>query len=224
VDRERPTKQELTPLKLSIYKTLVLCGFIIILAGALAIPFYYETQTLWYKVGIDNIMLRAAQLAGMLALVLLFVQIILSAQSVVLKLLFGANNLLRWHQRNGIFIAFLAFCHVFLVLVPEGLANLPIGKKHWPEMVGAILFAVVIAMVFFSHFRQKLHLNFKKWKAIHQPLGYVVIVLVTIHVLNVSESFEQSVPKFSLIIAFTGLALLVIIVKILLWRSQNKTT
>lgn len=221
---ERDSSDKLSPVRLKIYRTLVLGGFIVFLAGALSIPFYYETQTLWYKVGIDNTMLRAAQLAGMLALVLLFVQVTLSTQSTLLKMLFGAENLLRWHQRNGIFIAFLSIGHVFLVLVPEGLANLPIGKKYWPEMVGAILFAVVISMVSFSHFRQNLQLDYNRWKAIHQPLGYLVIVLVAIHVLNVSESFEQSVPKYSLIIAFIGLALHVVIAKFHLWQSKKKTT
>lgn len=221
---KRNALDKLSPMKLNIYRILVLCGFIAFLGGALTIPFYYETQTLWYKVGIDNTLLRMAQFAGMLTLVLLFVQITLSAQNSFLKMLFGGARIMRWHQRNGVLITFLAISHVFLVLAPEGLANLPIGKKHWPEMVGALLFAVIISTVVCSYFRQKLNLNYKKWKAIHQPLGYLVIGLVTVHVLNVSESFEQKVPKFSLLIAFFGLILQVVIVKLLLWRSKNKTT
>lgn len=221
---KRNTSDKLSPIKLNIYRLLVICSFIAFLAGALSIPFYYETQTLWYKVGIDNTLLRTAQLAGMLALVLLFVQVTLSTQSTFLKMLFGGARILRWHQRNGVLIAFLAISHIYLVLVPEGLANLPIGKKHWPEKVGALLFAVVISTVVYSYFRQKLHLNYKKWKAIHQPLGYLAIALVTVHVLNVSESFEQKVPKISLLIAFFGLVLQVVIVKLLLWRSKKKTT
>jgi len=224
VASKRHAIEKLSPVRLNIYRILVLCGFIAFLAGALTIPFYYETQTLWYKVGIDNTMLRVAQLAGMLALVLLFVQVTLSSRSSFLKMLFGAPRLLRWHQRNGVLIAFLAISHVFLVLAPEGLANLPIGKKHWPEMVGAFLFTAVISMVVSSHFRQKLNLDYKKWKAIHQPLGYLVIALVVVHVFYVSESFEQKVPKISLLIAFVGLVLQVVIVKLLLWRSKKKTT
>ena len=50
-------------------RTLVLLGFAVLLGGALLVPFYYETQTLWYKMGGDKLMLRAGQLAGLLALV-----------------------------------------------------------------------------------------------------------------------------------------------------------
>lgn len=221
---KRNSLEKSSPIKLNLYRILVLCGFIAFLGGAMTIPFYYETQTLWYKVGIDKTLLRMAQFAGMLTLVLLFVQIILSSRSTFLKMLFGAPRLLRWHQRNGVLIAFLAISHVFLVLAPEGLANLPIGIKHWPEMVGALLFWVVISMVVSSHFRQKLKFNYKTWKAIHQPLGYLAITLVIVHVLYVSESFEQKVPKISLLIAFFGLVLQVVIVKILFWRSKKKST
>ncbi|NNK93704.1 MAG: hypothetical protein HKP41_05060 [Desulfobacterales bacterium] len=216
--------EKLSPITLNIYRILVLGGFTAFLCGALTIPFYYETQTLWYKVGIDNTLLRTAQLAGMLALALLFVQITLSVQSMFLKMLFGGARILRWHQRNGVLIAFLALSHVFLVLAPEGMANLPIGKKHWPEMVGALLFALVTLTVVGSYFRQKLNLNYKTWKAIHQPLGYLVIALVTVHVLYVSESFEQNVPKISLLIAFFGIVLQVVIVKLLVWRSKKRKT
>lgn len=221
---KRNALEKLSPIRLNIYRILVLCGFMAFLGGALTIPFYYETQTLWYKVGIDSTLLRTAQLAGMLALALLFVQVTLSTQSPFLKMLFGGDRILRWHQRNAVLIAFLAISHVSLVLAPEGLTNLPIGKKHWPEMVGALLFAVVISTVVYSYFRQKLNLNYKKWKAIHQPLGYLAVALVTVHVLNVSESFEQKVPKISLLIAFFGLVLQVVIVKLPLWRSKKKTT
>ncbi len=38
--------------------------FMIFLSGALSIPFYFESMTLWYKVGIDKTMLRGGQIAG----------------------------------------------------------------------------------------------------------------------------------------------------------------
>ena len=53
------------------YKVMVLLGAALLLGGALAVPFYYETQTLWYKVGTDKVILRSGQLAGLFALVLL---------------------------------------------------------------------------------------------------------------------------------------------------------
>jgi predicted ferric reductase len=199
--------------RLTIYRLLFSATFVLLLAGALAIPFYFETKTLWYKVGIDKTMLRGGQVAGMLALVFLFLQITLSLRSTLLEKLFGAEILLRWHRINGVVIGILAISHVLLVLVPEGISNLPIGKKYWPEMVGMLLFLIIVSMVVSSHFRQKLKLNYKKWKAIHRPLGYLVVALVTIHALYVSESFEQDSLQIILLVIFGALIVQVVVVK-----------
>ena len=206
----------------NLYRVLVVLVFVLFIAGALIVPFYFETQTLWYKAGLAKSMLRAGQLAGMLALVFLFVQITLALRSRFLEKLFGAASLQRWHRINGVFIGFLALSHVLLVLAPEGLANLPIGKKYWPEMVGMLLFLILLPMVVSSHFRQKLKLDYKRWKAIHRVLGYLVIFLVTIHALNVSESFEHESLKIILLALFGVLLLQVVIVKRLFHASRGE--
>jgi len=199
---------------------LVLLVFVLFLVGALAVPFYFETQTLWYKVGIDKTMLRGGQMAGMLAIVFLFLQITLSLRSKFLETLFGVANLLRWHRINGVVIGFLAISHVLMVLGPEGFSNLPIGKKYWPEMVGMLLFLIILSMVVSSHFRQKLNLDYKKWRAIHKPLGYLVVALVTIHALYVSESFENESLQLFLLVVFGSLIVQVVVVKRLFHASK----
>lgn len=192
-----------------VYRLLVILGFTIFLGGAFAVPFCYETQTLWYKVGTDKVLLRAGQLAGLLALALLVLQIVLSSRTTFLDNLFGRANMMRWHRTNGPFIAGAALSHIIMVLAPEGFDNLPIGKKYWPEMVGAALFLLISFMVFSSHFRSALQLNYNRWRTLHRPIGYLVAILVLIHVLFVSESFEQGSPRVVLLSVFAGLALLV---------------
>jgi predicted ferric reductase len=103
---------------------------------------------------------------------------------------------------RGVLIVVFSLIHVFLILAPEGLANLPIGKKFWPEMVGSLLLWVLVAMVISSRYREKLKLNYKRWRAIHKPLAYLATSLVVIHVLYVSDSFEQAVPRNILIVTF----------------------
>ena len=136
------------PIKVKLCGVLVVVLFTIFTCLALTIPFIYESQTLWYKVGIDRTLLRGGQLAGLLATVLLFVQILLGARSKFLQRLFGIAKLMQWHRINGISVALLALSHVLLVLIPEGLTNLPIGKKHWPEMVGSLLLLLLLFMAF----------------------------------------------------------------------------
>ncbi len=202
-----------SPFRKKIYRLLVLLGFAVFLSGALAVPFFYETQTLWYKTGTDKIMLRTGQLAGLLALVQLIVQVILSLRGSFIENLFSRADMMRWHRANGILIACAAFIHVLLVLAPEGFGNLPIGKKHWPEMTGGGLFLFILITVLSSRFRSALKWDYTRWRMVHKPSGYVILVLVLIHVLFVSESFEQGVPRVVLLTVFSGAALFVAVVK-----------
>lgn len=193
-------------IKPRLYRILVFGVFLVVLAGALSIPFVYETQTLWYRIGSDKTMLRAAQLAGLLAAILLFVQILLAARGEFLKRLFGVAVLMRRHRTNGILLSLLALGHAILVLAPEGLTNLPIGKKHWPEMVGMLLLTVVLFMAISAHFREKLALDYTRWRAMHKLLGYFTMPLVAVHVLFVCESFEHALPRLGLIALLFGVA------------------
>lgn len=201
---------------------LVIGVLLLLVSGTLAIPFVYESTTLWYKVGIDKTMLRAGQLFGLLAALLLLLQIIFAVRGKFLEDLFGVAALMRLHRANGIVISLLAICHVALVIVPEGIANLPIGKKYWPEMVGILLFWIILSMAISSHFRQQLGLVYKRWRAVHKVLGYCALFLVAIHVLFVSDSFQHSVPKIALLGVITAVIILVLLTKQTGWRKQNQ--
>ena len=195
-------------------KFIVVGIFLLTLAGAMGLPFTYESQTLWYKIGLDKTILRAGQLSGMLALTLLVTQIILAVGGPFLEKGFGLKNIMNWHRTNGVLIAFFALAHVVLILVPEGLANLPIGKKFWPEMVGSFLLWVLLAMVISSRYRERLKLDYRRWRAIHKPLGYLAALLAVVHVLYVSDSFDQVVPRRVLLFAFVALLSRVVWVKV----------
>ena len=203
-----------TPLPQSTYRILLIFWFLVFMGGSLSVPFYFETQTLWYKTGLDKVMLRAGQLAGLFTLDLLVLQIVLALRGRFFEDLFGGvKNMLHWHRTNGVFIACAALCHVVLVLAPEGISNLPIGAKYWPEMVGEGLFLLLLVTVFSSRFRTALRLDYKIWRTVHRPLGYLLLVLVFIHVLFVSESFKQGLPRIILLAVFAGLVLVAAIVK-----------
>lgn len=193
-----------------------LCIFIVFLSGALSIPFYFESMTLWYKVGIKKTLLRGGQLAGMSALVMFFLQIILAVRGQYLEKHFGRAGMTRFHRINGVIILFLAISHVILVLVPEGITNLPIGKKYWPEMIGVILLLITTVIVVSTNFRQQLGIKYNFWRTFHKTLGYLVLALLLIHVLFVSDSFEHSQLRAILILLFGALFLWVITAKILI--------
>jgi predicted ferric reductase len=190
-------------------KVAVLLGAVLFLGAALAVPFFYETQTLWYKIGADKVMLRSGQLAGLLALVLLIGQIPLALRIQFFEHLFGGARLMRWHRINGVLIACAACSHVLLVLAPEGFDNLPIGKKYWPEMIGGLLLLFLLTMVVTSRFRSWFKLEYARWRMLHKPMGYFSLALVFSHVLFVSESFARGLPRAVLLTVGIGLALFI---------------
>jgi predicted ferric reductase len=200
------------------YRVVLISALFLFLAGVLAIPSYYETTTLWYKIGIDKTMLKAGQFVGLVALVLIYLQLILSTRGQFLDNVFGAGSLIQMHRMNGILIVLMAGSHILLVLIPEGISNLPVGKKFWPEMVGATLFLLIFIIAVTSHFREKLRLPYKTWRICHKPMGYLVLFLITIHVLFVSESFEKSLPKTFIIAACIILVMWIAAVK---WSSRK---
>lgn len=201
-----------------IWRTILPVCLLAIFGLFLSIPFIYVTQTLWYKVGFDKYLLWCGQLAGLVAMLLLFVQVILATRGRFLESIYGVASLVRWHRSNGVLLVGFAIIHVFCVLAPEGLLNLPIGKKYWPETTGALLLWILVATAVTSRFRERLKLDYKQWRKIHRPLGYISFFLVPIHVLFVSESFESFFPRFLLIFLFLGVLVWIVVSK----KSLNR--
>ncbi len=221
------TKEDATgapkkPIKQKFYGILVAVFFTFYTCAALTIPFGYESMTLWYKVGIDKTLLLGGQLAGVLATVLLFIQILLGARSRFLQEIFGIAKLMQWHRGNGLILSLVALGHALLVLLPEGLANLPVGQKHWPEMVGGLLLLLLLFMALSSHFRQRLALNYQRWRRVHKVCGYFVLSFIALHVLVVSDSFHHMIPKTAFLGSLLGVIGAVILTKIAKRRPERK--
>lgn len=204
-----------------IRKSIAIALFTAFLGTALLIPVFFQSMTLWYKFGIDRVYLLSAQFIGLVAFVLLYVQVILSTRGKLLESIFGLATLMKLHRINGVLVVFLALLHVLLVLVPEGIANLPLGLEFWPELVGLVLLFLLLVIVISSRYRERLNLEYKKWRAFHKPLGYLAILLVTGHILFVSDSFEHLIPRVFLLVSFAGLILWISYVKISAFRTKK---
>lgn len=202
---------------------LILIGMVLLLAAALAVPFLFPTETLWYKAGADRLMLLTAQLAGLLALVLLLVQILLALRPKAFEQTFGVATLLRWHRGNGVLLAGCALVHVVLVLAPEGLGNLPLGWKFWPELLGAFALLCLLTTVTLSWWRSALHLPYQGWRLLHRVIGYLLPALLTAHVLFVSESFAGGLPRLVLLVGMVLFFLLVALIRIRRGRATPPT-
>ncbi len=189
-----------------------------LLVATLAVPFVYETQTLWYKSGSDKTLLRLGQLVGLLAVYLLFLQLLLGARVPPLASLYGTATLLRLHQRNGLFLALLAISHATLILLAEGLLP-PLAWKFWPELVGVFLLAILLLTVLLSRFREQLRLPYRPWRVFHRGVGWLALPLATVHVLFVSESFAAGLPRYLLLLLAAGVAVWLLAARLTLRRG-----
>lgn len=211
--REMDTFSSTTSRKRILWIVFCLCLIAFSLIASASIPFLWESKSLWYKIGFDKTLLQAGKIAGLFAANLFVIQIILVLKVPFLDKLVGLDRLYRIHQLNGFAILALAVLHASLVIVPEGVDNLPIGWKFWPEMIGAALLLAVFLAVISARFKSRL-MSYHHWRYFHRPLGYILILAAGAHILFVSDSFEQTVPRYSLFFIFSMLFLAVLFSKI----------
>lgn len=195
-----------------LYAALLAALILLVFATAASIPFVYESTTLWYKFGIDRIFLLAGQVIGLVTLVFFGLQLLLAARFGVIDRIVGVKRVLKLHQMIGLLIMVLALSHALLILAPEGLDNLPIGWKYWPEMIGAFVFVLLCLHVGSAFYRAKLRLAYRQWRLFHRLIGYSLFLALNCHVLLVSTSFAQGPPRWALLV-FSGTVVLMLILQ-----------
>ena len=158
-------------------------------------------------------MLQLGKVCGLFAAVLLFVQIILVQRLHFLDRVFGLDRLYTFHRLNGFLIVGLALLHASLVVLPEGLDNLPIGWKFWPEMLGGALVVILAFFVTTAYFRRNI-MAYHLWRKIHRPVGYLLVVMLAVHIFNASDSFEKGVPFIALWVLIGAVLLIITATKL----------
>ena len=192
----------------------VLMGVIIaaaafLMAGALTIPFFFESPSMWYKFGFAKVLLRSGKVLGMAAATLLFFQLILVGRLKVLDRVFSLPGLVRTHRINAIAILQLALLHPLFVLTSENNLTIPLEMRYWPEWVGVCLLVVIIIQFSSSRWRNAMRINYHRWLLLHRCAGVLIVGLVSLHILFVSETFsEEGFPRDAAILATVLLALL----------------
>jgi len=206
-----------SPAKRRAYNVCVFAGLLTLMALTATIPFIWESQSLWYKFGVDRTLLQAGKIAGLVAAILLFFQIILALKLKFLDHIFGLDRLYHLHKLGGLAILTLATLHASLVIIPEGIKNIPIGWKFWPEMLGGTILLFLIIFVGTALFRRRL-MPYHLWRVVHRPMGYLFIVALSVHIFNVSDSFAKTVPNNALWTLVGVISFIAILAKI---RSFN---
>ncbi len=200
----------LPPVVRQLYGTMAISGFLLILAGAISIPFYFESSSMLYKFGADKTLLRSGKVIGLIVACLVILQSVLSARFKFLDRIFALNNLMNLHQFIGIAIAGCALIHPVLIFLPEDMTTIPLSIRYWPEFVGVFLLAMILGIAMIANFRMKIGLSFDRWRIMHQWATFTVYIALFVHILFVSETFEKGLPR-AIVYSIMGIYALVFV-------------
>ncbi|NLD36330.1 MAG: hypothetical protein GX654_05605 [Desulfatiglans sp.] len=162
----------------------------LLLAGAIWVPFIFESQTLRYQLGVARSMLLTGHIMGTAAGFLLFVQMILVSRSRFLDRVFAINRLLLFHRIAAIIILFMAVAHLLLILNTLGSQILLFEFSQWPEYTGLILLVMIAGIVFSGLFRGMIGIKYQFWISLHRVFTPLAILLLCIHLFFVSNTFH----------------------------------
>jgi len=89
---------------------------------------------------------------------------------------------------------------------------IPFEVRYWPEWIGAALLATVFVQIVFSRWRTKFIKAYHRWLYLHRALGWSILILLVLHILYVSETFEFDGLPRTIVIS-------VAIVLVILWLT-----
>ena len=185
-----------------LYAAAIVLVILLLLAGALAIPFVYESPSMWYKFGIAKTSLRTGKLLGMAAGLLILLQLPLAGRLKVLDRIFSLPGLIRQHRRHAWAIVLMALTHPLCILLPEGKLLIPLEMRYWPEWTGVALLVLLLAQFAATQWRQPLGIAFHRWLPGHRIAGTAIAALLILHVCYVSETFTDNwQPRLAVLVA-----------------------
>ena len=180
---------------------LTVCLVLALLAGAASLPYLFPSDSLLYKFGTEQTMLRWGKVLGLLAACLLLLQLVWAARIRLLDRIFALNNLYTLHGIIGMGLAGMVLVHPLLTLLPDDMLLIPLQLRYWPELVGVCLLGLLLISILASAFRRVLGIPFQRWVLAHRIVAGVIPGLLFTHVLSVSSTFEAGSPRQMAIIA-----------------------
>ena len=181
-----------------VWGLFIITAAILVLSGAVYLPYLFESQTLRYQFGMSRTLLRIGHVMGTVAGVFIFIQPVLISRIKILDRIFSINRLLRQHRINAAVILFLACSHFLLIFGVLGKEILAVDVRQWPEFTGLILLIMLAGIVFSGFFRGYIGVPFRIWMFFHRVFTPAAILLLCIHVYFVSETFRYGNAKIVL--------------------------
>jgi predicted ferric reductase len=172
-----------------------------LLVCALTIPFLFESPSMFYKFGWKKNLLRLAKMMGLTATIFLMLQLLTAARLKWLDRILSLPDLYVLHRYSAYTIVALAVMHPITVFMPDGILMIPFETRYWPEWAGAALLLVILSQFVLSKWRPTFFDDYQKWLLSHRVMGVAAIALLLVHILYVSETFENDGPPRNLVLA-----------------------
>ncbi len=159
-------------------------------------------------------LLTVGKIAGLLATMLLIVQVGLSSRFVWLDRAFGLDRLLRLHRLLGVVVVSLACLHPLCIYSLEAYKLGPLRWSLWPQMLGAASLVLLCAIACTSLWRAFLGLSFEAWRRIHQ-LTFLAAIIALIHGISIGSDFRVAWLKVLWLLVAGGCLALFFYMKLL---------
>ena len=160
---------------------LLITAALLLLAGALSIPFLFESPSIKYKFGFDKTLLRIGKLLGMGAATLLLFQLLLGSRLNIIERALGRPRVYALHRLGGMLTVLLVLLHPVFILWPENFTLPPLRIEYWPQAAGLLLLVLICLQVAGALWRRALSLSNNRWRALHRYTSVLIILLLLLH-------------------------------------------
>ncbi len=168
------------------------------LVGASAIALKAHSGELAEHGRTAALLVTTGKILGLLAGTLVFLQFALGAKLKALDRVFDLNHLLLAHRVLGILTAIFASLHPLFVFAPKAKEIGAFRMAVIPELLGAVVLLGLWMGVSAAVWREFLHIPYHLWYRLHRLGMFSAVVLVTMHMLIVTDDFHGDWPMSAL--------------------------
>ena len=164
------------------------------------------------KLNSDFVFAIIGKVFGLWAATLLTIQFVLSSRLKILNKIFGIDKLMIVHRFLGASALIFAILHPLILYHSEFYTFGVLRLSRWPQLLGAAVIILLIAIVCTSIFRMFLKLDYRYWRIIHQ-FTFVTVVVAAIHAMIIGSEFQSLISKILCVMILLGYAVLFVWVK-----------
>jgi predicted ferric reductase len=165
----------------------------------------------------------AGRVFGLLAATMLFLQFGLSSKLKTLDRIFGLHRMLYFHRILGLSLVILVSFHPLFIFASSSEGIGPLRLTIWPELLGIVLLIGLWTGVCAALWRRFLSLGYQGWYLMHRVGMFGAMVIVTLHVWNVTHDFHHGWPFYSLgaaLLLYGSLFFWTVVLKTMLLRRR----